>query len=172
GSPIQSSAWPAATATDSARGSAFPTSSDALMMSRRAMNFGSSPAAIIAASQYSAASGSLPRRLLMNAEPVESWVGSFAAEALDEGGDSVVVAVAGAVVGEDTLLGGRLDVLEPRADMSVRVADVLGFGDRRGTFEDIERRARVAARERHEVLECVIGQGHDTGRAERAGEPS
>ena len=51
GSPIQSSAWPAATATDSARGSAFPTSSDALMISRRAMNFGSSPAVIIAASQ-------------------------------------------------------------------------------------------------------------------------
>ena len=70
GRPIQSSAWPAATATDSARGSAFPTSSEALMMSRRAMNLGSSPAAIIAASQYSAASGSLPRRLLMNAETV------------------------------------------------------------------------------------------------------
>ncbi len=51
GSPIQSSAWPAATATDSARGSAFPTSSDALMISRRAMNLGSSPAVIIAASQ-------------------------------------------------------------------------------------------------------------------------
>jgi hypothetical protein len=44
-------AWLAATATESARGSAFPTSSDALMISRRAMNRGSSPAAIIAASQ-------------------------------------------------------------------------------------------------------------------------
>ena len=40
------------------------------MISRRAMNLGSSPAAIIDASQYSAASGSLPRRLLMNAETV------------------------------------------------------------------------------------------------------
>ena len=51
GSPIQSSAWPAATAICNARGSALPTSSDALMINRRAMNFGSSPAAIIAASQ-------------------------------------------------------------------------------------------------------------------------
>jgi hypothetical protein len=48
-------------------GSALPTSSDALMMSRRAMNLGSSPAAIMEASQYSAPSGSLPRRLLMKA---------------------------------------------------------------------------------------------------------
>jgi hypothetical protein len=51
GRPIQSSAWAAATATWSARGSALPTSSLALMMSRRAMNFGSSPAATMLASQ-------------------------------------------------------------------------------------------------------------------------
>ena len=70
GSPMWSSAWAAATATWSARGSAFPTSSDAAMIRRRTMNRGSSPAAIIAASQYSAASGSLPRRLLMNADTV------------------------------------------------------------------------------------------------------
>ena len=67
------------------------------MIRRRAMNRGSSPAAIIAASQYSAASGSLPRRLLMNARR------------------GVVVAVAGPVVGEHPLLGGRLDVLQARA---------------------------------------------------------
>ena len=66
--PVQRLA--AETATVSARGSAFPTSSEAEMISRRAMNLGSSPAAIIVASQYSAASGSLPRRLLMNAETV------------------------------------------------------------------------------------------------------
>ena len=65
-----SSAWAAATATCSARGSALPTSSDAEMISRRTMNRGSSPAATIAASQYRAASASLPRRLLMNAETV------------------------------------------------------------------------------------------------------
>ena len=70
GRPTWSSAWAAAIATWSARGSAFPTSSEALMIRRRAMNRGSSPAAIIEASQYSAASGSLPRRLLMNAETV------------------------------------------------------------------------------------------------------
>jgi len=46
-----SSACAAATATCNARGSAFPTSSDAAMIRRRAMNLGSSPAAIIAASQ-------------------------------------------------------------------------------------------------------------------------
>ena len=34
------------------------------------MNRGSSPAATIAASQYSAPSGSLPRMLLMNADTV------------------------------------------------------------------------------------------------------
>jgi hypothetical protein len=40
------------------------------MIRRRAMNRASSPAAIIEASQYSAPSGSLPRRLLMNADTV------------------------------------------------------------------------------------------------------
>ena len=43
-------------------------SSDAAMNMRRAMNFGSSPPSIMRASQYSAASGSLPRMDLMNAE--------------------------------------------------------------------------------------------------------
>lgn len=38
------------------------------MYMRRAMNFGSSPPSIMRASQYTAASGSLPRMLLMNAE--------------------------------------------------------------------------------------------------------
>ena len=44
GIPIRSTACAAATATVSAMGSAFPTSSDAQIMIRRAMNFTSSPA--------------------------------------------------------------------------------------------------------------------------------
>ena len=64
------------------------------MISRRAMKRGSSPAATIVASQYSAASGSLPR------------------SDLDERADRVVMAVAGAVVLQDALLGGLLDVLD------------------------------------------------------------
>ncbi len=51
GRPTNSTARAAATATSSARGSALPTSSDAKMITRRAMNFGSSPPAIITASQ-------------------------------------------------------------------------------------------------------------------------
>ena len=46
----------------------LPISSDAAMNMRRAMNFGSSPPSIMRASQYSAASGSLPRMDLINAE--------------------------------------------------------------------------------------------------------
>ena len=61
------------------------------------------------------------------------------------------MAVAGAVVGEDPLLGGRLDVLEARADTAVLVADVLGLGERDGALEDVERGPGVAARERDEV---------------------
>ena len=40
---------------------------------RRKMNRGSSPAYTIRASQYSAASGSEPRRLLMKALIVSKW---------------------------------------------------------------------------------------------------
>ena len=44
GIPIRSTAWEADTATVSAIGSAFPTSSDAQIMIRLAMNLISSPA--------------------------------------------------------------------------------------------------------------------------------
>ena len=74
------------------------------------------------------------------------------------------MAVAGAVVGEDALLGGRLDVLEPRADAALGVADVLGLGQGRRALEDVERGPRVAAGERHEVIEGVVGQGDAAGR--------
>ena len=57
----------AASATSRAWGSALPMSSEAKMSMRRAMNFGSSPPSIIRASQYTAASGSEPRMLLMKA---------------------------------------------------------------------------------------------------------
>jgi hypothetical protein len=45
----------------------LPTSSEAAITMRRAMKVGSSPAETIDASQYRAASGSLPRMLLMKA---------------------------------------------------------------------------------------------------------
>ena len=82
------------------------------------------------------------------------------------------MAVAGPVVGEDALLGGGLDVLEPRADAAVRVADVLGLGERDGALEDVERRARVAAGEDDEVLEGVVGERDAAVGPERAGQPA
>ena len=65
-------------------------------------------------------------------EPVQRRVGVVAAQALDERRHGVVVAVAGAVVGEDPLLGGGLDVRERRRDVAglVAFALVLGEGDR------------------------------------------
>ena len=152
GRPMWSSAWAAATATCSARGSAFPTSSDALMIRRRTMNLGSSPAAIIAA------------------EPVERRVGVVAAEALDERGHGVVVPVAGAVIGEDALLGRRLDVLEAWGDAPLLVADVLALGERGRALEHVEGRARVATGEADQVIEGVLGERHATIGTESAGE--
>ena len=51
GIPMRSTAWAADTATVSAMGSALPTSSEAQIMMRRAMNLGSSPASSMRASQ-------------------------------------------------------------------------------------------------------------------------
>ena len=68
------------------------------------------------------------------------------------------MAVAGPVVGEDALLGGGLDVLETRADAAFGVADVLGLGQRGRALEDVERRPGVAAGERDQVLERVVGE--------------
>ena len=55
-------------AINSAFGLARPISSDARITRRRAINFISSPPASILASQYTAASGSLPRTDLIKAE--------------------------------------------------------------------------------------------------------
>jgi hypothetical protein len=55
------------TATVSAPAAATPTSSEAEMTRRRAMNSGASPPASMRASQYRAASGSEPRIDLMKA---------------------------------------------------------------------------------------------------------
>ena len=68
------------------------------------------------------------------------------------------------------MLGGGLDVLETRADVPVRVADLLRFGKRGRALEDVEGRARVTARERDEMLERVIGQRDAAGRPERTGQ--
>ena len=82
------------------------------------------------------------------------------------------MAVAGAVVGEDALLGGGLDILESRTDAPVGVADVLGFGERRRALEDVERRPGVAAGERDEVLEGVVGEADAAVRPERPRQPA
>ena len=66
--PMKWTASFAATAIDSARGSALPMSSEAKRTSRRAMYSASSPASSIRASQYTAASGSLLRIDLWSAE--------------------------------------------------------------------------------------------------------
>ena len=67
GSPTNSTARAAASATTRARGSASPMSSLARMTRRRAMNRASSPDSSIRASQYRPASGSEPRIDLMKA---------------------------------------------------------------------------------------------------------
>ncbi len=82
------------------------------------------------------------------------------------------MAVAGTVVGEHALLGGGLDILEARTDAALRVADVLGFGERRRALEDIERRPGVAAGERDEVLEGVVAEADPAVGAERPGQPA
>ena len=105
-------------------------------------------------------------------EPIEGGVGVVAAQALDEGGHRVVVAVAGPVVAEHALLGRDLDVLEARADMAVGVADPLVLGQRRRALEHVERGPGVAARERDEVLEGVVAERHAAVRPERAGQPA
>ena len=51
-----------------ARGSALPTSSEAIANKRRATYSGSPPAVIMRAYQYNAASGAEPRTDLCNAE--------------------------------------------------------------------------------------------------------
>ena len=65
-------------------------------------------------------------------QPVQGRVRIVAANALDERADGVVVAVAGAVVRQSPLLGGRLDVFEPGRDVPVAVADPLRVGNRNG----------------------------------------
>ena len=82
------------------------------------------------------------------------------------------MAVAGAVVGEDALLGGRLDVLERGATVARRVPDVLGLGQGDGALEDVQRGPGVAAGDRDEVLERVVREGDAAVRPERAGEPA
>ena len=73
GRPTNSQACAAATASGSAAGSALPTSSLARITSRRARNRTSSPPSSIRASQQSAASGSLPRMLLISALIASQW---------------------------------------------------------------------------------------------------
>ena len=103
-------------------------------------------------------------------EPVQRRVRIVAAEALDERRDGVVVPVAGPVVGEDALLGGRLDVLESRGDVAGRVADALVGGEGGRTLEDVQGRSRVATGERHQMLEGVVAEGDPAVRTERAGQ--
>ena len=68
GHPILCIVSKQALANSNAFGLASPISSEAEMTSLLAMNFGSSPAAIMRANQYIAASGSLPLKLFWNAE--------------------------------------------------------------------------------------------------------
>ena len=67
GRPTNSTARAAASATTNAIGSAMPMSSLARITRRRAMNRASSPASSMRANQYTLASGSEPRMLLMKA---------------------------------------------------------------------------------------------------------
>ena len=80
------------------------------------------------------------------------------------------MAVAGAVVGEDALLGRCLDVLQPGRNVAVLVPDALGFGQRGRAFEDVERRPRVATGEVDEMVERGLVEGDAARWAERAGQ--
>ncbi len=65
------------------------------------------------------------------------------------------MAVAGAVVREHALLGGRLDLGERGRDPAIGVVGVLVLGQGHGTLEDVEALPRVAARQVDEVVEGV-----------------
>ncbi len=73
-------------------------------------------------------------------EPVDGGVGIGATHALDEGGDGVVMVVAGAVVYDGFALDRFLRYL--KGDMYNVVA--VGFGRHRGDLECVQRAARVA----------------------------
>ena len=103
-------------------------------------------------------------------QPVQRRVRIVAAQALDERRDRVVVPVAGAVVREDPLLGRGLDVLEPRRDVTIGVADSLGLGQRDRALQHVERRARVPTGQPDQVLERVVGERDTAFRPERARE--
>ena len=78
--------------------------------------------------------------------------------------------VAGAVVAEDPLLCGRLHVLESRGDPALLVPDALRLREGNRAFEHVECRPRIAAGQRHEVIEGLVGHVDATVRAEAAGQ--
>ena len=80
------------------------------------------------------------------------------------------MAVAGPIVAEDPLLGRGFDVLETRGDMAVCITYALPFGQSHRALEDVQRGSGVAAGERDEVVERIVGQGNPAIRSERAGQ--
>ena len=104
-------------------------------------------------------------------QPVQRSVRVVAADALDERGDGVVVAVARAVVGEDPLLGGGLDIREAWGETRPS-CDVLRLGERDRALEDVEGLPRVATGDLHEMLERVVGEGDAAVRPQRARQPA
>ena len=78
--------------------------------------------------------------------------------------------VTGPVVGEDPLLGGRLDILESGAHVALGIADVLALGQRGRALEHVERRPGVTAGERDQVVEGLVRERDATVRAERPGQ--
>jgi len=109
-------------ATRRALGSALPTSSAAKITIRRATKSGSSPASSMRAIQYTAASGSLPRMLLMKAL------------------NHFVVLVAGLVIEQRASLQGLLDGRGIDGLAALRV----GLGDGRGRLQRGQGLARIA----------------------------
>ena len=83
----------------------------------------------------------------------------------------VVVAVAGPVVGQDALLGGRLDVAEPWARRRPSASRTPSPSARAiAPSSTLRAGARVAAGEVDQVLERVVGEADAAARAERAGQ--
>ena len=78
--------------------------------------------------------------------------------------------VAGPVVGQHLLLGGRLDVGQPGRYPPGAIADRLGLGKGDCPFQHVEGLPGVAAGQPDQVAERLVVEGHSAGRPQLAGQ--
>ena len=82
------------------------------------------------------------------------------------------MAVAGPVVGQHALLGGRLDIAEVGCDVALVVAASFGFGQGDRAFEHVQRLSGVAGGEADEMVERLRLDAHAALGPERPAEPA